>query len=74
MPNRDPLYLFLCHLEWRKHRHVAEYNQLLAALHDVDPAIRQLAKSLLQRTSARPRDREARLQESATPAESSWED
>ena len=63
MPDRDPLYLFLCHLEWQKYRHVAEYNQLLAALDDVNPAIRQLAESLIQRTLPhRPKDREADLQ------------
>jgi hypothetical protein len=74
MPECDPLFLFLCHLEWRKHRHVAEYNQLLAALDDANPAIRQLAQSLIQRSSRRPRDREAHLQHSAAHAESSWED
>ena len=63
MPDRDPLYLFLCHLEWQKYRRVAEYNQLLAALDDVNPAVRQVAQSLLQRTSDRRRkDREADLQ------------
>jgi hypothetical protein len=73
MPDCDPLYLFLCHLEWQKHRHVAEYNQLLAALDDINPAIRQLAESLIQRTSPLPRDHESHLQESATRAESSRE-
>jgi hypothetical protein len=72
MPERDPLYLFVCHLEWRKYRHVAAYNQLVAALDDLDPAIRQLAESLLQRTSPRPKDREAHLDEAAIRAESSW--
>ena len=63
MPDRDPIYLFLCHLEWRKYRHVAAYNQLLAALDDVNLAIRQLAERLIQRTPPRrPKDREADLQ------------
>jgi hypothetical protein len=74
MPDRDPLYLFLCHLEWRKYRHVAEYNQLLAALDEANPAVRQLAQSLIQPSSRRPRDREARLQSSATNLLSSSED
>lgn len=74
MPDRDPLYLFLCHLEWQKYRHVAEYNQLLAALDDGNPAIRQLAESLIQRTPPRPTDREAHLQRSGAHAEIPWED
>lgn len=75
MPDRDPLYLFLCHLEWQKYRHVAEYNQLLAALDDVNPAIRQLAESLIQGTwHRRPQGRVAHLQRSDAHAESPWGD
>jgi len=62
MQHCDPLYLFLCHLEWHKYAHVAAYNQLLAALEDSDPAIRELAKHLLGRRLSCPRDREAHLQ------------
>ncbi len=40
MPDRDPLYLFFCHMEWRNHGDLAAYNQLVAALDDSDPAIR----------------------------------
>ena len=46
MPDRDPLYLFFCHMEWRNHGDLAAYNQLVAALDDSDPAIRELAQHL----------------------------
>lgn len=32
--HRDHLYLFACHLEWRNHRNLAAYQDLLAALDD----------------------------------------
>jgi len=54
MSDRDPLYLFLCHLEWRKHRNVPAYVELIAALDDRDPAIRELAQVLIHRRSPRP--------------------
>ena len=54
MPDRDPLYLFLCHLEWKNRRHLAPYNELVAALDDRDPAIRELAQHLIHRRSPRP--------------------
>jgi len=54
MPHRDPLYLFLCHLEWKNRRHLAAYNELVAALDDGDPAIRELAQHLIHRRSPRP--------------------
>ena len=51
---RDSLYLFLCHMEWRKTRNLDAYTDLVAALDDADPNIRQLAESLLRRSSPRP--------------------
>ncbi len=48
---RDPIYLFACHLEWRDHRDVSAYHELVAALDDFDPQIRCLAEMLLHRTS-----------------------
>lgn len=51
---RDSLYLFLCHVEWRNRRNLKAYKGLLAALDDHDPNIRQLAESLLRRSSPRP--------------------
>jgi len=51
---RDSLYLFLCHMEWRKTRNLDAYTDLVAALDDPDPNIRQLAESLLRRSSPRP--------------------
>ncbi len=49
----DPLYLFLCHLEWRRTRNLAAYRELLAALDDTDPDIRVLVEVLLHRDSPR---------------------
>jgi len=51
---RDSLYLFLCHVEWRNTRNLDAYKDLVAALDDPDPNIRQLAESLLRRSSPRP--------------------
>ena len=65
MLDRDPIYLFLCHLEWRKHRRIAAYHELLAALDDHDPDIRQLAEDLIRRGSLYPRTREEHLKISA---------
>jgi hypothetical protein len=50
---RDPLYLFACHLEWRHKRNLAAYQELLAALDDVDCDIRAVAEVLLHRRSPR---------------------
>jgi hypothetical protein len=50
----DPLYLCLCHLEWRRTRNSAAYQELLAALDDTDADIRVLAEALLHRNSPRP--------------------
>jgi hypothetical protein len=50
----DPLYLFLCHLEWRRTRNPAAYQELLAARDDTDPDIRVVAEVLLDQDSQRP--------------------
>ena len=50
----DALYLFACHLEWNTKRNLAAYQELLAALDDQDGDIRNLAESLLHRSSPRP--------------------
>ena len=52
--HRDVLYLFACHLEWRTKRNIAAYEELLAALDDLDGDIRRLAECLLHRSSPRP--------------------
>jgi len=54
MPDRDPLYIFLCHLEWRNRGVLSAYTELVAALSDSDPEIRILAESLIRRCSPRP--------------------
>ena len=59
MSDRDPLYLFLCHLEWRNRHNLAAYNELVAALDDGEPAIRELAQDLIHRQSPRPTRSEA---------------
>jgi len=45
--DRDPLYLFACHLEWRSRGNLAAYAELLAALDDSDCDIRTIAEVLL---------------------------
>ncbi len=50
---RDPLYLFACHLESHHKRNLAAYQELLAALDDVDCDIRAVAEALLHRSSPR---------------------
>lgn len=52
--HRDPLYLFACHLEWRNHRNLSAYQELLAALDDPNQDIRLVAEVLLHRSSPRP--------------------
>ena len=51
--HRDPLYLFVCHLEWHKRRSLTAYQELLAALDDNDCNIRNVAEALLHRSSPR---------------------
>jgi hypothetical protein len=55
---RDPLYLFACHLEWRERRNVGAYEELLAALDDPHNNIRLVAEMLLKRSSPRPQPSE----------------
>ncbi len=43
----NPLYLFLCQLEWRRTRNLAAYQELLAARDAADPDIRLVAEVLL---------------------------
>jgi hypothetical protein len=52
--HRDPLYLFVCHLEWHKKRNLAAYQELLAALDDPNEEIRTVAEMLLHQSSPRP--------------------
>lgn len=51
---RSPLYLFACHLEWQQARNLEAYKDLVAALDHPDEDIRQVAESLLHRSSPRP--------------------
>jgi len=53
-PQRDALYLFLCHLEWRDRQNLDAYKEIVAALNDddEDDGIRQLAESLLHVAAA----------------------
>jgi hypothetical protein len=44
---RDPLYLFACHLEWRRTRNVRAYEELVAALDDPVEGVRTVAAHLL---------------------------
>lgn len=65
---RDPLYLFLCHLEWAGRRDMAAYKELVGALDDQDLEIRQLAESLLHRSSPRPRHKDRHVSHQAAAA------
>lgn len=51
---RDPLYLFACHLEWRQIGSLEAYQELVAALDDPNSGIRAVAEDLLHRGSPRP--------------------
>ena len=51
---RNPLYLFACHLQWREKRDLDAYKYLVAALDDPDREIRKLVESLSHRSSPRP--------------------
>jgi anti-anti-sigma factor len=46
---RDVLYVFFCHLEWRDRQNSDAYKEVVAALDDNDADIRQVAESLLHR-------------------------
>lgn len=54
---RDPIYLFACHLEWRDHRNLSAYHDLIAALDAPEPNIRYLAEALLHRSSPHPKSK-----------------
>jgi hypothetical protein len=47
---RDPLYLFACHLAWRREGNLGAYQDLLAGLDDSRCDVRILAESLLHRS------------------------
>lgn len=64
MSDRDPLYLFLCHLEWRNRGALSAHAELVDALNDSDPAIRALAEDLIQRCSQSPKCRGAERRDS----------
>ncbi len=57
---RDPIYLFACHVEWRDRRNLHAYNELIAALDDRDQSIRDLAETLLHRSSPQPKSKVVR--------------
>jgi hypothetical protein len=50
---RDPLYLFACHLAWRREGNLGAYQDLLAGLDDSCSDVR-LADSLQHRPCPRP--------------------
>jgi hypothetical protein len=51
--HRDPLYLFACHLECRRKRNAAAYDELVAALPDSNCDTRVIAEVPLSQTSQR---------------------
>src|SRR5258708_2480778 len=57
--SHDPLYLFVCHLEWHHRQNLSAYQTLVSALDDSDHRIREIAELLLHRGSPRPQ-RESR--------------
>jgi hypothetical protein len=62
--NRDPLYLFACHLEWHHRRNLKAYEELLAALDDPNEGIRAVASHLLShRDSPHPKHTVADLED-----------
>jgi hypothetical protein len=56
---QDPLYLFVCYLEWHHSRNFEAYQELVAALDNSENRIREIAELLLHRISPRPQ-RESR--------------
>lgn len=62
---RDPLYLFACHLAWRRGGNLGAYQDLLAGLDDSRSDVRILAESLLHRSCPRPTNLKTRNTESA---------
>jgi hypothetical protein len=66
---RDPIYLFACHLEWRDHRNLRAYHDLVAALDDPDQNIRCLAEALLHRSSPYPKSKTRNTASNLQPCE-----
>ena len=60
MGHRDPLYLFVCHVEWHQRQNLGAHQELVAALDDSDRGVRAMAEMMLHRSSPRPR-REKRM-------------
>jgi hypothetical protein len=52
--HRDPLYLFVCHVEWSHRKNLEAHQELVAALDDSDHGIRAIAEMMLHRCSPRP--------------------
>jgi hypothetical protein len=52
--NHDPLYLFVCHVEWHQRRNLEAYQDLVAAFDESDRRIRTVAEMTLHRSSPRP--------------------
>ena len=52
--HRDPLYLFVCHVEWSHRQSLGAHQELVAALDDPDQGIRAIAEMMLHRYSPRP--------------------
>jgi hypothetical protein len=53
VPGRDPLYLFVCYLEWEHQESIHAFLELLAALDDPHDEVRLVAECLLGRPSPR---------------------
>ena len=51
---QDPLYLFVCYLEWHHSRNFEAYQELVTALDNSENRIREIAELLLHRISPRP--------------------
>jgi len=66
---RDPIYLFACHLEWRDHRNLHAYHELVAALDAPDQNIRSLAEELLHRSSPHPKSKTLNTASNLQPCE-----
>lgn len=68
---RDAQFLVRCHLKWREERNLEAYHEIIAALDDQNPDIRQVAESLLHRLSPHPqRKKRPPVQGASGPAAS----
>jgi hypothetical protein len=61
--------LFACHLEWRDHRNLHAYHELVAALDAPDQNIRSLAEELLHRSSPHPKSKTLNTASNLQPCE-----